>query len=189
MTGSRDITATTLAAAQAATIHPVTFVKIAFDGGDVNLHSELGDITFGGDTFSGVGKLGQIGNISENSDLSHSQVTLTLSGIPNDIASILLNEHYQGRLCTIYAGYLDLTTNILVDTPTIRYRGLVDTADMEAGDTSTISVIVGNRFASWNTPNVRRYNNANQQSRYPGDNGLRFLEKTTNKTIIWGGAK
>lgn len=188
MTGSRDISSTNITAAQASDIHPVLFVKMEFDGGDVNLHSELGDISFGGDTYTGVGKLGEISPANEVSDLSQSQINLTLSGLPNDLISIFLGEQYQGRLATVFLGYFNLTTHILVDTPTIIYRGLIDTPDFDQGQTFSISLSVGNRFAAWNTPNIRRYNNANQQVRYPGDNGLRFIEKTTNKTVVWGGA-
>lgn len=186
MTGSRDITATTLSAATAAAIHPVLFVKLEFDGGDVNLHSELGDISFAGDTYTGTGRLGGVSPAEEVSDLSHSQVNLTLSGLPLDIVSTLFNEQYQGRTATLYLGYLNLTTRALVDTPTIIYKGLIDTADFEQGKTFSITLSVGNRFAAWDKPQVRRYNNSSQQSRYPGDTGLQYIEQATYKTIIWG---
>jgi hypothetical protein len=188
VTGSRDITSTTLAAATAPTIHPILFVKAEFDGGDVNIHSELGDIAFDGDTYTGVGILGSISTADEVSDLSQSQINLTLSGLPLDLISILFNEQYQGRPATLYLGYLDLTTRLLVDAPTILYKGLIDTADFQQDKNFAITLSVGNRFAAWDNPQVRRYNNADQQSRYPGDTGLQYTEQTTNKTIIWGAA-
>lgn len=189
MTGSRDITSTTIAAATAPTIHPVLFVKMQFDSGDVNLHSELGTITFGGDTYTGVGILGGISPAEEVSDLSNSQISLSLSGLPLDLTSVLFNEQYQGRTATVYLGYLDLTTNVLVDTPTILYRGLLDTADFKKGKTVSITVSIGSRFAAWDNPQPRRYNNSGQQSRYPGDTGLQYIEQATYKTVIWGAAQ
>jgi hypothetical protein len=189
VTGSRDITPDTLAAATAATIYPVLFVKLEFDGGNVCLHSRLGPLSFGGVTYTGAGKLGQITAADEVSDLSHAPLTLTLSGLPGDVISIALNEHYQGRRATIYLGYLDPDTGLLVSDPTILYRGLLDTADIEQGQTVGVSLSVGNRFAQWNKAQPRRYNNADQQSRYPGDKGLQFMEKSTYRTIIWGAAK
>jgi hypothetical protein len=187
VTGSRDITPTTLAAATAPTFHPVLLLKIEFDGGDVNIHSDLGDITFGGDTYTGVGVLGSVSAAQEVSDLSHSQINLSLSGLPLDLVSILFNEQYQGRTATLFVGYMDLTTGLLVDTPTILYKGLVDTADFQQDKTFTITISVGSRFAAWDNPQIRRYNNSDQQSRYPGDTGLQYIEQSTNKTIIWGG--
>ena len=48
---------------------------------------------------------------------------------------------------------------------------------------------MGSRFAAWDKPQPRRYNNSSQQSRYPGDLGLQFIEQATYKTVIWGAAK
>lgn len=188
MTGSRDITSTTLAAAAAPTVHPVLFVKLALDAGTVLVHSELGDISFGGDTYTGIGKFGGMGAAEESSDLSRTPISLTLSGIPNDLIAIVLGQYYQGRRATVFLGYLDLTTRVLVDTPTILYRGNIDAADIQQDKTCTVTISVESRFAAWDKPLVRRYNNSDQQSRYPGDLGLQFIEQTADKQIIWGGA-
>ncbi len=189
MTGSRDITGTTTSAAQASTIHPVLFLKLEFDSGNVCLHSELGTIVWEGDTYTGVGKLGQVSPAEEVSDLSNSPINLTLSGLPNDLVSVAFNEQYQGRPATLFLGYLDLTTCALVDTPAILYKGLIDTADFDQGKTFSITVSVGSRFAAWDKPVIRRYNNATQQARFPGDTGMQYIEQTSNKTVIWGAAK
>jgi hypothetical protein len=184
---TRDINSATEAASQASAIHPVLFAKLEFDGGNVLFHSELGDITFGGDTYIGVGQFGGISSADEVSDLSNSPMNLTLSGIPSEVATILLAEQYQGRRATVFLGYLDLTTNMLVGDPAILFRGLIDTADIEQDNTFTITLSVGNRFSVWNTPLIRRYNNSDQQGRFPGDTGLEFVEQAASKEITWGG--
>jgi hypothetical protein len=189
VTGSRDITATTVSAAQASAAHPVLFLKMQFDDGDVNLHSELGDIIWGGDTYTGTGRLGSVTSAEEVSDLSHTQIGLTLSGLPLDLVSTVFNEQYQGRMATLYLGYLNMTTRVLVDTPAIIFRGLMDTADIDQNKTFSITISVGSRFAAWDKPVIRRYNNATQQARFPGDLGLQYIEQTANKTIIWGAAQ
>lgn len=186
ISGSRDLADGTRIASAASTIHPVVFVKMRFDGGNVNLHTELGDIAFNGDTYNGVGKLGGIGAMEENSDLSRTPISLSLSGLPNDLITILLSEQYQGRLATIFLGYLDLSTRILVATPTIIYQGNMDTANFSIDQTFSISLSVESRFAAWETPLIRRYNNSDQQSRYPGDTGLEFITQAADKTIWWG---
>jgi len=186
-TGSRDITSTTAAAAAASTIIPVIFAKLELDSGDILMHTGLGDITWGGDTYSGVGKLGSIGTAEEVSDLSRSPITLTLSGIPNDLIAIVLGQYYQGRSATISLGYFDLTTRILVDTPTIIYKGNIDTSNIAQDQTGTVTISVESRFSAWDKPNVRRYNNADQQLRFPTDKGLQFVERATDQQIFWGG--
>jgi hypothetical protein len=189
MTGSRNISSTNIAASSADVIHEVIFVKLEFDSGNVNLHSELGEISFGGDTYTGVGKLGSVSNSDEVSDLSAAPFSIGLSGLPNDLVSILFNEHYQGRRATIYIGYLDLTTRQLVDVPFIWRRGLIDYAKDRQGKTFAISLNINSRLSRWNTANVRRYNNATQQSRYPNDRGLQFIDRMANKTIVWGASQ
>lgn len=183
---TRDINAATETASSADTIQPLLFVKLAFDSGDVNFHSGLGEITWGGDTYTGTGRLGAVERVDEETELARTPITLTLSGIPTDIVAIVLDEYYQGRAATLYLGYLDLTTSQLVDDPIILYRGLMDTPSIEQGSTLTISLAIESRFSKWDTPLVRRYNNADQQAIYPGDTGLQFVEQTTDKQIIWG---
>jgi len=187
VTGTRDITTATKDAASADAIQPILMAKLEFDGGDVTAHSGLGSIAFNGDTYLGVGRFAGIGTATETSDLSNAPISISLSGIPNDIVAVLLAEQYQGRRATIYLAYLDLTTYSLIADPCIIYRGLIDTADIDQGATFSVSLSIGNRFAAWQAPVIRRYNNADQQARYPGDKGLRFVEQAAERSVTWGG--
>lgn len=182
---TRELDPAIEAASAAETIHPVLFAKLEFPDGDVMVHSEIGDLAFGGDTYTGIGVLGSVGNVEEDSELSRTPITLTLSGIPTTLVAILLNQQYQGRQATLYLGYLD-SSRVLVADPTIIYRGRMDTAKIQQGKELAVTVSVESRFAAWDRPNIRRFNNADQQSRYPGDVGLQFVEQATDKQIVWG---
>jgi hypothetical protein len=184
---SRDVDSATLTAAQLDPIHPVLMAKLEFDGGDVLAHSRLGNITWGGDTYLGIGQFGGVSSSEESSDLSRTPLNLTLSNIPGDMGAIVLGEHYQGRRATLYLGYINPSTQQLVGDPAILYRGRIDTAEIEQGDTFTVSISIESRFAAWDKPIIRRYNNADQQSRFPGDRGLEFVEQAADKQIVWGG--
>ena len=89
---TRDLNPATQSAASATAIHPVLFAKLEFDEGDVLAHTELGELSFGGDTYLGVGQFGGIGSASEVSDLSSSPITLTLSNIPGDMGAVVLGQ-------------------------------------------------------------------------------------------------
>jgi hypothetical protein len=186
--GSKDVAFFTEFYRRQPSIRPVLFLKLEFDGGDINIHSDLGDLTWGGDTYTGVGRLGSVSTADEVSDLSLTTIKLTLSGLPNDLTSILFNQQYQGRTATLFIGYLNPAFPVLVDDPMILYRGLIDTANFATDKNFSITLSIGSRFSAWSSPNIRRYNNADQQGRFPADKGLQFIEQTTNKTIIWGGA-
>ena len=64
----------------------------------------------------------------------------------------------------------------------------MDTADIQTDKNATITLSVESRFAMWDQPVVRRYNNSDQQSLYPGDTGLQYIEQAVNETIWWGQA-
>lgn len=187
MTGSRDVATATLTAAQADLIEPVLFAKLEFDGGSVLAHTQLGPITWGGDTYLGVGQFGGVTAASEPSDLSRSTLSLTLSNIPGDLGALVLNEYFQGRRGTLFLGYLNTTTKQLVGDPAVVYRGRMDNAQIDqGGDTFTVTVKIESRFAAWDKPLVRRFNNADQQARHPGDRGFEFVEQAAEKQINWG---
>lgn len=183
---TRTLDSATEAASQSASPHTVFFVKLEFDGGDVTLCTWDSTLSFGGDDYIGAGGIGSIGAVDEDSDLSRSTLSLTLRGLPTDILSIVMNEHFQGRTATLRLGYLDPVTGQLVADPIILHRGRMDTYAVEQGETLSITLTVESRFAAWDRPLVRRYNNADQQLRYPGDRGLEFVEQTVEKPIFWG---
>ena len=76
----------------------------------------------------------------------------------------------------------------LVDDPAIYYKGRMDSPSISQDDTLEIVLTLENRFAAWDRPKIRRYNNADQQALYPGDKGLEFVEQATEKRIVWGGS-
>ena len=82
---TRDIDPATQAASEAPAIWPVVFVDLAFDSGHVRFHSELGTLSFGGNDYTGTGRLGAVSSMDEDSELTRTPVTLTLSGIPTDV--------------------------------------------------------------------------------------------------------
>ena len=187
MTGTRDVAPATLTAAQQDLIEPVLFAELQFDSGAVLAHTQLGSITWGGDTYLGVGQFGAVTAAAEPSDLSRSTLSLTLSNIPGDMGALVLDEYFQGRTGTLYLGYLDTTTKQLVGDPVILYRGRMDNAQIDqGGDTFTVTVKIENRFAAWDKPLVRRFNTADQRARYPGDRGFEFTEQAAEKQINWG---
>ncbi len=62
----------------------------------------------------------------------------------------------------------------------------MDTATVDQDETLSVALTVESRFAAWDRANTRRFNNADQQGRYPGDLGLQFVEQATDKQVAWG---
>lgn len=184
---TRDLNAATETASQADVIAPIYLVDLAFDAATLYFHTGVGELVWNSNTYTGTGILGGIGTANEDSELSRTPLELRLSGVESSMMSIILGEHYQGRTATVYLGYLDTETMELVDDPAIYYRGRMDAPSIAQDETLEIILPIENRFAAWDRPKIRRFNNADQQSRYPGDKGLEFVEQATEKRIVWGG--
>jgi len=99
---TRDISDETLSAAQADSNIPIALVKLEFASGDLRLHTQLGDILYNGEVYTGAGDIGMIGPIDEDFDLTRNSMQIGLRGVPNEIIAIALGEYYHGRPATIY---------------------------------------------------------------------------------------
>ena len=183
---TRSLSATNQTQSEAATSAPVLFLKLALDSGNILMHSNVGSITWGGDTYTGVGDLGEVSTIDETADLGRSTVEFKLSAIPAAIISTVLGQYYQGRTATLFLGFLNTTTNVLVDTPLTLFKGRIDTSKIMLGQEAVIVLTAESRFAAWDRPNTSRYNHADQRSRYTGDRGLEYAEQASEKQIAWG---
>ena len=181
----RIISAAVIAQLNSGTCRPIDMVRIDYDSGVVAAHSGVGTITYGGVDYLGVGTLGSISNISENTELSAAGVTLTLSGVDPALVAIALAEPYQGRICTISRGFLNASYQLILD-PIIIFVGRLDTQSIMLGANSQIEVVVENLTADWNRATIRRFNNQDQQTRFPGDKGLEFVTQATEKPVYWG---
>ncbi|CAN5264128.1 hypothetical protein BH10PLA2_BH10PLA2_00720 [soil metagenome] len=182
---TRNLDSATETASQQPTISPIALVKLEFDSGDVRFHTWLGDITYDGEVYTGAGQLGFIGPIDEDSDLTRNTMEIGLRGIPSDIIAIVLGENFQGRPATIYFGYLDSSTMQLVGEPA-PFTGKMDYPTIRIGQQCQVRLMIEDEFAILDKPKARRYNNADQQARFPGDLGLEFVEQSTEKSIYWG---
>ena len=183
---ARDLSVNNLAATTADVVAPVHFAELQFDSGTVRVHSRLGTLTWGGNDWIGLGRFGGASAVEETADLSRKTVTYTLSGIPGDLMSVVLDEHYQGRPARLYLGFLDTVTNQLLDTPELLDQGRMDVSDTDEGETCSISITAESRFAAWERPVIRRYTDADQQARFPGDRGLEFVSQAAQREVPWG---
>jgi hypothetical protein len=181
----RDISTNNADAAGSEVIRPILMADFDFVSGHIRVHTGAGPIGYAGSTFNGIGDFGKISALEENALVQASGLSLTLSGIDPDQLSIALGEHYQGRALILYVGMLDSDLQ-LVDDPVILWQGRMDTMMITLGGSATITITAQNPLADWDRPRVRRYNNDDQQARYPGDKGLEYVEKTVNKEILWG---
>ncbi|WP_137923955.1 hypothetical protein [Cupriavidus sp. 2SB] len=181
---SRGIDSGTVAALRAAHVPYLFLVELSFTS-PLRVSSAAYDIVWNGYTWLGLGTLGSLEPIQEQAALEATGVRLTLTGVPTEMIAISLGEQYQGRPCQIWFAPLRDDMQLVVQ-PVRLFSGRMDTMDTEVGDTATISVSAESRMVSWDRARTRRYNNDDQQTRYPGDRGFEFVPQMVEKQLLWG---
>ena len=187
---SRTLTSGMLAVTTADVVRPAYFVRMVFDSGEspneLNIWSGVGDLTYGGNTYTGVGDLLSISDIRETSDISATGINVVLAGIKSSFIVIAKDHEYQGRPLSVSLGAFDSVGALIAD-PVIVFSGFMDTMVIaENGEYSTINVSVENKLIAFERSKVRRYTAEDQKIDYPTDKGFEFVTAIVQKEIIWG---
>jgi len=182
---SRDISAGMQSAVVADVVSPILMVELDFSSGVVRAWSGIGDLSWNGYTWTGVGNMGSVSPIAETTDFRANGASLELSGIPSDLIAIALGEDYQGRAANIYFGGLDSAGALITD-PFLLFGASMDIMEIaEAGETATIKVNIESRAVDLKRSRERRYTHEDQQIDYPGDLGLEYMAGLQDKDVIW----
>jgi len=183
---SRTLTSGMQTAVTADLVRPITLVQCAFDSGNLNLWSGIGDLTVDSVDYVGAGSLLSIGEITESAELSANGITVTLSGVTSPLITKARDEDYQGRELKVLLGAMDASNGVISD-PVVIFSGFMDVMTInESGETATIQVTVENRLIEFEKTRIRRYTAEDQKIDYPNDKGLEFVAEMAEKEIVWG---
>lgn len=179
------MTAAALAAIKDGNVPLVVLIEMDLSGGFIRVNNSSQNFTWNGYTWVGLGVLGSIGRIDENSDLSAAGITFQLSGVPQEDITFALAQQYQGRSLKMWIAPLNSNHIIIVD-PIGPYEYRMDTMDIELGQTATITVSAESRLIDWERSWGLRYTDEEQRRLYPTDMGLQFVPQMAEKQIKWG---
>lgn len=182
---SRSLTTAAENASRAETYRPVVFVELDFSGGFVRCNSSPYSLTFGGNTFIGVGKLGEITPVEEVAEIRGHTVALRLYGVPPDLAALTLTETYKFRPARIYLGFLDANHAVIAD-PVMIFAGIMEMLTPNVGEDATVTVQAVSRLRDWERPRRRNYTTEDQALNFPGDKGFEYVAAMVDKTVAWG---
>jgi hypothetical protein len=192
----RAMTTDVIAQLQAGTVYPALFCSAQFLDGTIYVWSGYGTFSWNGQTWIGLGKFGGISAIPEGTGtdttglpgtVSHG-ITLTLSGVPNDLLSEALNQCQQGLPVSLWLGFLTPQGAIIAD-PVLLWAGRSDVPTIKEGpETSTIELTVENSLIDLERARERHYTDADQQLFYPGDTGFQYVPAVQAWNGAWGKA-
>jgi hypothetical protein len=163
----------------------VTLCILRLPSNTFYLHDGLGTLTFGGNTYSGLGDYGKIDSITETTETIAKGVIMTLSGIPSTELTDVMTEDFQGQIVTLYIGLLDSNSLAWIATPEELWEGRLDYATVDLDkNASSIAMHCENRLNK--EPLVARYTDEDQQLLYPGDSFFNLVWQIPLAVAGWG---
>lgn len=192
---SRTYTAAADTALSAGHVPCLMLVELDFPSGFLRLNNAGQNIEWNGSTWYAGGSLLGISEIAESTSGEAHGVALQLSavelapisGSPNEVNIVQLAraQNYQGRDARVWLAPLNETTFAPIVDPVLAFEGRMNKMDFQVGEDATFALACESRYADWNRPRVRRYNDADQRARFPGDRGLEYMEQNVEKQLIW----
>lgn len=183
---ARDITSSVQTASEAQVVRPAWAAEVEISGGFIRAWSGSGDITVGGEVYTGVGSLGGISEVEETEDLRATGITISLTGVDPVYLSAALQSIRQGLPARVYLLLLDSSRAVIAD-PISIWSGFTDVPEIvEGGDTATISISVESRLLELERSGTSRYTDEEQQRLWPGDRGFEFVPALQDAEVKFG---
>jgi len=171
-------------------IRPVHLITIGF-GTPVNITDCSFDLTSSVSgssvTYSASDFIMGISNHTEETDITKSSVSISLSGADQTFISVVLNENVINDSVTIFRGLL-ADDNTLIADPFLLYKGNIESFEIQEGEKdSTVGLSIVSHWADFEKKNGRKTNNTSQQRFFNTDVGMDFSSQTV-QDIKWGRA-
>lgn len=168
-------------------------VELYFGTGTVRYTTAPVPITVGADTYTGYGALVGVSNVAESEELVADQVRLSMSIVDQALIAASLGnvENYRGKAVKIR---LQLLTEHFVPagTPRLRWSGVMDRVEIKRdGDGSGAAggsiemICTRSGVARMRRAKGLRLTHEQQQRRFPGDTGVRFVRELIGAPQPW----
>lgn len=185
---SRNLTAAQITEITAQNMRPILLCQLLFTSGWLYLWSGIGPLSWNGQTWTGVGSLGQVSAVPETSDVAAAGIQFSLSGIPSGVLASALSEVRQGFPVILWQGFLTAAGGV-VASPNQAWNGRMDSCMVnESGETATITLTAESRMMDLNRSRERRYEKQDQTIDFAGDLGFDYVPSLQELSIVWGRA-
>ncbi len=180
----RNLTQAMQAAITARVIQPALLASLTFKSTTANVWTGIGPLTYNGVTYQGVGNLGSLGTITENTTVEAAGTSVTLNGIDPTLYADSISDIVTGQPASIWLACLSggtvLGTSLL-------FQGLIDIPTVtEGADDITISLALESKLVNLQRANRKLYTAAEQRRLYPTDSGFNYVEIMQDVANIWG---
>lgn len=167
----------------------LALVELRATTGTLRLTNWPLDVEVMGQTWSGVGSLGQIGEMHEGDDGAAEKLTLSLSPVPLDMRAFALSDphEYRDRPVRIWIAMVDPYTMQISGAPVLRFAGVMDQMHVERKEREGV-IGVTCRTVSYDVrsnPSALRMNHVQHTARFPGERGFEYLQGLVGNPSVW----
>lgn len=194
----RTLTSDMQTALTSAAVRIGILACLQFSNETLYLWSGLGPLTWNSMTFQGVGTLGKVEGISEDTNVEARGVQISLSGVPSSMIGEALDNVRLMQPVQLWLVCFDLA-GAVISTPVVSFAGLMDKSSIDDdGNTCTITINAENTLADLNRPVPRHYTQADQQldlaltlaslglPSTTVDTGFSHVNNIQELTVFWG---
>jgi hypothetical protein len=169
----------------AGTVRPVVFYEGEFAAGVVRFWTGVGDLSWNGQTWRGVGTLLSVSTISETADIRAEGMTLSLSGISSDIISLVLTQCRLGLPGRVWFGFTLADGQVIAD-PYLAFSGKLDVPVIDdEGTQCTVSLSYESQLIDLERPREFRWTHQTQLSLHPGSLGFAFVSEQSDIKLVF----
>lgn len=185
------------AAQAAAAVRGVAWlVDLEFSGGTSYVTTAPLPIVVGGITYTALGTLAEVGNLGESADATSDRLQLSLSVVNAAMFALAMGDPatYRGRRAKLWLQLLGDTWQP-VGAPNLRWQGYMDKLSIERnpatvdnpGDSQGHIRLECSRAGLSRARRAEglRMTDAQQQVRFPGDTGRRYVRTLIEKPSPW----
>lgn len=180
----RGIPAAVLTEIGTDAVEIVSAVELDFSSGVARFCDADYDVQINGDTYQGIGSLGQINVITEDRSLTSPGLIMRLSGIDSTVMSATLDEEYFKRSASVHLQFQDGDNDVIGDyTP---WSGVMSEMALDVSDgIMSIGLTCESRLAITNgRPSLRTQER--QQQMFSGDTFFDYLSQLEQTSVTWG---
>jgi len=157
------------------------------DLGDLYAWTGTQPISWGGNTFVGVGLLRGFSKITRGDALSFRTMTFELPGLDPQVLADL-DASVKGKQAKVWLGALDVNNQVIAD-PILLPELEQDTLDwsIESGNTVKLVLNCFESLTRLGTPSNRRWSHETQMARFGGDCGFYYnqVARLTGPALDW----
>jgi hypothetical protein len=163
----------------------VTLAQINFLSGTLYVNDGFGTLSWGGNSYQGLGDYGQIDAVQESTEVVAKTLVMTLSGVSPSLVTSAMTENYQGRVVSLFAGLLDVNALSWIDNPELAWEGRMDYMNISiAQNAATIMMSCESRLNRESL--VSRYTDTDQKIAFPGDTFFDLMWQIPLSAATWG---